>query len=168
MREVEDSFWSFSLRVYAAPGVADACLWLQDHRGLDVNRVLFSVWAGLLRGELQDSALAEAERVSRDWSERVVQSLRAARRGLDSGEHPELRADIQRVELAAEKIQQERLERLVLRGSPGALLPPPGREAARLNLSGYLETAGVALEREIASRFTQVIDAAVGEAPRAG
>ncbi|MCG8546534.1 MAG: TIGR02444 family protein, partial [Alphaproteobacteria bacterium] len=35
-----NAFWNFSLRAYARPGVADACIRLQDRYGVDVN-VLF-------------------------------------------------------------------------------------------------------------------------------
>ena len=34
--------------LYAQPGVADACLKLQDEFGLDVNLVLFCIWSRLL------------------------------------------------------------------------------------------------------------------------
>ena len=34
------SFWDFSVGTYRRPGVADACLSLQDRYGLDVNVLL--------------------------------------------------------------------------------------------------------------------------------
>src|ERR1700680_2972326 len=39
-------FWRFSLRFYRQPGVADACIALQDARGVDVNILLFFLWLG--------------------------------------------------------------------------------------------------------------------------
>lgn len=36
--------WAFSLQHYAKPGVKDACLALQDDRGLDVNVALACLW----------------------------------------------------------------------------------------------------------------------------
>ena len=43
----ETPFWQFSGAVYAHPGVAEACLDLQDRHGLDVNLLLFCAWAGV-------------------------------------------------------------------------------------------------------------------------
>ena len=37
-------FWRFSLRFYRLPGVADACIALQDGCGVDVNILLFLLW----------------------------------------------------------------------------------------------------------------------------
>ncbi|HEX6103216.1 MAG TPA: TIGR02444 family protein, partial [Alphaproteobacteria bacterium] len=39
-------FWSFSVALYGRPGVAPACLALQDRFGCDVNLLLFAIWAG--------------------------------------------------------------------------------------------------------------------------
>lgn len=43
---LENRFWRFSLAVYAAPGVADECLALQERCGIDVNILLFCAWVG--------------------------------------------------------------------------------------------------------------------------
>jgi uncharacterized protein (TIGR02444 family) len=37
-------FWRFSLRLYRAPGVGDACIVLQEETGVDVNLLLFLLW----------------------------------------------------------------------------------------------------------------------------
>ncbi len=37
-------FWRFSLATYRKPGVATACLALQDECGVDVNLMLFLLW----------------------------------------------------------------------------------------------------------------------------
>ena len=39
-------FWNFSLEIYAAEGVSEACLDLQERRGCDVNILLFCCWLG--------------------------------------------------------------------------------------------------------------------------
>src|SRR5260221_13755017 len=41
--------WRFSLRFYRRPGVADACIALQDGCGGDVNILLFFLWLPLPR-----------------------------------------------------------------------------------------------------------------------
>ena len=50
-------FWSFSLRIYGAPGVEPACLDLQDRFGADVNLALYCLWIGRA---LTPQALARA------------------------------------------------------------------------------------------------------------
>ena len=46
-------FWDFSLAVYGRPGVAPACLALQQRHGADVNLLLFCAWFGAAhRGRL--------------------------------------------------------------------------------------------------------------------
>ena len=37
-------FWRFSVKFYAVPGVAPACIELQDQAGVDVNMLFFLLW----------------------------------------------------------------------------------------------------------------------------
>ena len=37
-------FWQFSVKFYAVPGVAQACIDLQDQAGVDVNILFFLLW----------------------------------------------------------------------------------------------------------------------------
>ena len=39
-------FWDFSLHTYSAEGVGEACIALQERRGVDVNLILFCAWNG--------------------------------------------------------------------------------------------------------------------------
>ena len=56
--EAAASFWAFSLEFYARPGVAEACLALQDRHGLDVNILLLCCWLGWSgRGRLSPADL---------------------------------------------------------------------------------------------------------------
>jgi uncharacterized protein (TIGR02444 family) len=64
---------------YAAPGVARACLTLQDEHGQSVCLLLWAAWAGV-NGLAPDVPAAAA--LARTWEARVVGPLRAARRGL--------------------------------------------------------------------------------------
>ena len=62
-------FWTFSLAVYAEPGVQAECLDLQDQDGIDVNMLLFCAWLGACRHVLLTAADLEraAERVTRGF-----------------------------------------------------------------------------------------------------
>ena len=41
---LDNAFWKFSLAVYAAPGVPEECLAVQERYGVDVNVLLFCAW----------------------------------------------------------------------------------------------------------------------------
>jgi uncharacterized protein (TIGR02444 family) len=51
-----ESFWRFSLMVYARPGVAEALIGLQDRAGHNVNLILFGLWLGLCEAVPLDAA----------------------------------------------------------------------------------------------------------------
>jgi len=135
----DEALWRFSLAFYARPGVCEALIALQDRAGCDLNLMLFALWLGVSRGgRLSNEALATADRVARPLRVEVVEPLRALRRKLRP--HPDadvqrLREGIKAVELAAEKVIQNRLGGIA-RPVAG---DPVGRPAAALaNLQLYL------------------------------
>ena len=81
-----EAFWSWSCERYARPGVAEACLSLQDRHGVQVNLLLLGCWLG----ERGRAVTAEqAERISdaaASWEATVVRPLRETRRRLKSWE----------------------------------------------------------------------------------
>jgi uncharacterized protein (TIGR02444 family) len=142
MAENPEPFWSFSRGFYDRPGVAAACVALQDRHGCDVNVVLYACWVGLSgRGPLAAADLAGAEASNGAWRGAVIERLRAARRALREedriGPVLELYEAAKTAELAAERIAQRRLQ----------MLAPPEAERgaaertsdARANLALYLE-----------------------------
>ncbi|WP_326544016.1 TIGR02444 family protein [Pseudorhodoferax sp.] len=138
-----DGLWAFSLAVYARPNVAPACLLLQDQLGLDVNLLLFCLYAGSRGRVLSVDECRRVDDAVRPWREHTVQPLRAVRRWLktaDMASEPgtaALRRRVQAIELDAERLQQAVIE---------AVLPlPPGRASAAVsagNLHNYLASAG--------------------------
>ena len=83
MPDAAAEFWDFSLALYAKPGVAPACLVLQDEQGRDVNLALYCAWVGWSgRGRLGASDIDAAEHGLARWRQRVVEPLRAARRSI--------------------------------------------------------------------------------------
>jgi uncharacterized protein (TIGR02444 family) len=156
--ESDNPFWEFSLSLYGRPGVAEACLALQDRHGLDVNLVLYCCWAGARARRLDASEVARLAATVAEWQGAVVRPLRAARRhlkglaGADGGRLADLRSRVKDCELAAERIEQAMLvDALPPRA---AETQPPARKAAHqaahqaecaaANLARYLEVAGVA------------------------
>jgi len=113
-------FWAFSLRVYGRPGVAEACLALQDRHGVDVNLLLWCAWAGTEGIALDRAALDRAVAATAPWRDAVVRPLRTVRRALKedlgsipAGESVDFRARIKAAELEAERRQQVVLEAMI-------------------------------------------------------
>ncbi|MDB5405936.1 MAG: hypothetical protein JWL84_848 [Rhodospirillales bacterium] len=137
-------FWQFSLAVYAAPGVAEECLALQDRHGIDVNIALFCCWYGWSgRGRLAAVEIAAAEARVAEWTRNIVVPLRSVRRALKPLVAPAaaaIRTSVKRLELDAEREEQ----RLLVAGVPAASdrVDPAGDAA--LNLTSYLAAHGVA------------------------
>lgn len=140
-----NSFWDYSIRLYADQEVAAACLRLQDRRGIDVNVMLFCLWvASSGHGALRDSEVTEALAAVETWHRDVVRQLRALRRRLkgDVGAAPRDLADALRRAVAATEIDAEHIEQLMLAGclerSAGAAEPLDKARDAMANLSAYL------------------------------
>jgi uncharacterized protein (TIGR02444 family) len=122
--DLEADGWAFALHLYAQPGVADACLKLQDEAGVDVMMALMTVFAAVRhRVLLTPAEIKELDEACRPWREQIVHPLRAIRTRLKSGPLPApdsatepFRSTIKAAELAAERLQNQLLaERLPLR-----------------------------------------------------
>jgi uncharacterized protein (TIGR02444 family) len=120
------AFWDFSLALYGKPGVAPACLALQERHGVDVNALMFCVWlAESGRGPVPRAALDAAFAAVAAWHHQVVRTLRPLRQRLKFGFDPvdaelvrALRARIQKIEIDAEHVEQ-----LTLAASAAAQAP---------------------------------------------
>lgn len=181
MSDVDDkaadglSLWDFSIRVYGEPGVADACLNLQDHNGADVNLLLYCCWLGSHRRPLTADRLPAIVEATRPWAENVIRPLRRARRWLKSSTLPSgsadaarvgLREQIKRSELEAEHLQQTVLEQL----TQDHLAPQgPGDSPAAIaasNLAAYLSLAEIRADAAVLAGLTVLLDAALDDTRR--
>jgi uncharacterized protein (TIGR02444 family) len=136
------NFWSFSLQVYGRPGVAEACIALQDGLGLDVNLLLYCCWHGHAHRKLDEAALQRAMAAVEGWQREVVQPLRAVRRRLKSGVPPITARECQAIRRKVNdlEIESERIAQTVLEALPS---PPAGRRPAiDANLDLYLRLRG--------------------------
>jgi uncharacterized protein (TIGR02444 family) len=98
--------WRSVIATYARPGVAQACLLLQEALGVDVLVLLHLAYAqGRGHGPAGPEHVGRADAAIRGWRDTVVKPLRAVRRALgkDDPAVRGLRADIQRCELEAER-----------------------------------------------------------------
>jgi uncharacterized protein (TIGR02444 family) len=140
-----EEFWAFSLALYARPGVAEACLHLQDAHGLDVNLLLLCCWLARRGCRLSAADLAAAEARAAPLRTRVLEPLRAARRALKTmpgSGAAALYAQLKQVELAAEREEQRVI---VAPWSGSAASCDQGMEDA-INLILYFSIRGVAPE----------------------
>lgn len=117
-RPAGSAFWAFSLAFYARPDVPDACLALQDHAGADVNVLLYLLHLARSGRRLDATDVERIESAVAAWREGVVRPLRGVRRllkapptGFDDAATAELRSQLKRIELEAERLQQLVLER---------------------------------------------------------
>jgi uncharacterized protein (TIGR02444 family) len=117
--DLEGPHWRFALAIYGQPGVADACLMLQDRLGLDVNILLFATYATTecsVTVTAQDIQAMDA--AVQAWRTQAVMPLRALRRRLKQGFGPPeseyaemLRSKVKQTELLAEQIELAMLAR---------------------------------------------------------
>jgi uncharacterized protein (TIGR02444 family) len=142
------SFWDFSLAFYALPDVAPAFLRLQDECGADVNVMLFLLYLARAGRALPASEVARIHALAAPWRAEIVGPLRQVRRRLkaavgafEPSASAGLRSQVQRLELAAEKLQQQTLERRF----PSAEIGTAGADSAacaRASLARYEACVG--------------------------
>ena len=136
-------FWRFSLQFYRLPGVAEACIKLQEEAGADVNLLLFLLWHGARQRRLSTQEVERLEQKISVWRNSTVIPLRAIRRALKSppglveaGAAEAFRTRIKGVELEAERLQQEAMYHLVRDALLGETAPSVA-DAARANVAAY-------------------------------
>ena len=134
-------FWRFSLRFYRQPGVADACIALQEQSGVDVNLLLYLLWHATQRRVFAADEIAAIESRIGPWREATVIPLRGVRRALKTP--PSLvaaataeafRTRIKAVELEAERLQQEAMVELA---APSGNELASSEAAARASVAAY-------------------------------
>lgn len=151
-QEVGEGFlWQFALGFYRREGVEEACLALQDRFGADVTLLILCCFTGHHGAMLDEVAVNELSGRFAPWAGCVVSPLREVRRYLKTLKPEEgggegasaLRQEVKRLELQAEKLQIQMLERAL------SLLPAKDGRAAdrrgicRANLLRYLNALSV-------------------------
>jgi uncharacterized protein (TIGR02444 family) len=109
--------WDWAVAAYAAPGVADACLALQDSHEQNVPVLLWSAWVAATGRKPDAETIEAACDTARAWDSVVVAPLRSVRRTLrapipdiDDGPRENVRNRIKALELEAERHLLEALE----------------------------------------------------------
>jgi uncharacterized protein (TIGR02444 family) len=136
-------FWQFSLQFYRQPGVAEACIALQEESSVDVNLLMFLLWNATRRRKFSPDQVDWIESKICAWRESAVVPLRTVRRALKvptllipASTAEAFRTKVKGMELEAERLQQQAMYEL----EPHA---PPGEEvassvdAASANIAAY-------------------------------
>ena len=161
-----DPAWDFALRLYRMPGVAPACLELQERHGIDVTLMLFCLWHGTVCEEPLGERLPAVAASAREFHRASVLPIRAARRWLKrnpGGLKQPVAAALYGTVLAAE-IDCEHAELLMLsRQAPAPEArrgagPFPAAIAA--NLAAFFEVSDVSLAAEDRPAVAVILEAA--------
>lgn len=133
--------WTFSLDLYGREGVAGICLELQDRLGLDVNLVLYTVFAAHCGKALSADDLNTVEAGIRTWRDGILRPLRVLRRQLDdSGDEHEARQALLAAELSLEQVQQHRMWQA--RSPSGDWQPIAGERPLEANFAALAQHSG--------------------------
>lgn len=147
------AFWDFSLRLYARPGVAEACLRLQGRHGIDVNLLFCCLWLGMEGKRISRRDTARMIARVRRLHEQVVKPLRTARTALKAmlgAEDPALSPalGVLRAAIKKSELDAEHLEQVVLAGlQPARGTAPAGVALAEANAAAYFAAVDVRLGR---------------------
>lgn len=132
--------WTWTLMAYEAPGVADACLSLQDHNEQNVPLLLWAAWVAVTGRRPDQDTIEAACDAARAYDTVITAQLRAVRRTLkvpipdiDHDHREALRQQVKALELDAERRLMLELE---------ALAPTPSG-APRRAIDGLAETAKI-------------------------
>ena len=152
-KKTASPFWRFSLRIYGTPGVPAACLTLQDGSGVDVNVLLFGLFAASEGRQLAGADVAAIAAAIEPWRLQAVVPLRGVRRflkdtpaGFEAQDIPALRQRVKMMELEAERLQQEVLHSSWPVDKLG--VAAPADEAARANIQAYGAILGASLDTD--------------------
>ncbi len=107
--QLDNSFWQFSLALYAKPEAANYCLRLQDQHNMQVNLLLYSIWL-TFEGCILEPSLIKQNSQLQNWLTQIIPSIRYARKqvGEKSKQDP-LYKQLKACELTAEQQAQAQL-----------------------------------------------------------
>lgn len=163
----DNPFWDFSLEVYARPGLSEACLALQEEFGVDVNMLLFCMWLAQQGRALDDAAAGGCMAIAGPWQNGMVTPLRALRHACrdDTSLAPEglresLRQELLRVELHAERIEQELLlDFSTAAFTSGSAAAPRSPATAERNIATYFAAAGIVMNARTGELIERILPA---------
>jgi uncharacterized protein (TIGR02444 family) len=160
--------WRFAVTLYREPGVADACLRLQDEAGADVNIVFFLLWNASQMRQYSAADVKATDGMVADWRATAVVPMRAIRRALkdapvlpDNGVVEDYRTKVKGLELEAERLEHEALLDFFQESAPGTSVASP-TDAARENLAAYESYLATSFPKDSVQTILAAFDAKHG------
>jgi uncharacterized protein (TIGR02444 family) len=168
--DLDNELWRFSLSFYGRQDVSSACLVLQEELGVDVDVLLFAIFACVERGVTLDTQeLAAIDDLVRDWRTEVVQVLRQIRKRLKSGAlsstssaREELRNRVKADELKAEQIELAILAGWLDRQPPRRVDSPVNAHSIPLLVANYFASKNEAQHAPNVEDAVQKLTRAIG------
>lgn len=168
--ELEADSWAFALAIYAKPGVAEACLTLQNEAGVDVMILLIATFAAIKhRLLLTAEDIRVLDEACRPWREQIVRPLRAIRSGLKTGPQPApnnatepFRSQVKALELAAERLENQLLTECLSLRAPahGTVTPEQLQTVLKSVVAHFAKGRGV----QLSSAIGTIVEAAIQDA----
>lgn len=172
--ELEAESWAYALALYARPGVAEACLALQNEAGVDVMLLLTATFAATRhRLTLTPPELGALDDACRPWREQIVRKLRTIRTELKTGPEPapgsateSFRSQVKALELEAEKLENKLLvECLPLRPqAPEKIRPEQLRDILDNVVGHFAGQRGTKAGASLSSSIEAIVGAAMQDA----
>jgi uncharacterized protein (TIGR02444 family) len=168
--ELAEDSWTFALGLYARPGVAEACLTLQNEADVDVMLLLVVTFAAVKRRLLLTTdEIAALDAACGPWREQVVRRLRTIRTKLKTGPDPApsgatepFRSKVKALELEAEKLENRLLvECLPLRPAREATRPEQLRAILNEAVTYFAERRGTKADASLSSSIEVIVRAAI-------
>ena len=136
-----DILWRMSLHVFNDGEIADACLGSQRETGLDISLLFWLCWTGMeLWHEVSIRDLRQILQSIYAWRKDVVEVLRGLRIRMRTPINPvhvhrqeHLRAKLRKLEICAERIEQEMLMRF-----SSDFTRNSGKSCAYINMRRYI------------------------------
>ncbi|MEM9837932.1 MAG: TIGR02444 family protein [Pseudomonadota bacterium] len=109
--------WDYALKIYKLPGVKEDLLNLQDRYHIDVNSVIWCLWAARHGFPLEEAEAKEILGTTREMAMHTTRPLRAVRRflsgpriGFTAEALKALRDEVLRTEIMSEELVLRRLD----------------------------------------------------------
>jgi uncharacterized protein (TIGR02444 family) len=172
--QIEADSWAFALALYERPGVAEACLTLQNEAGVDVMLLLTVTFAAVRhRVLLTADEIKAMDDTCRLWREQIVWPLRTIRTELKTGPEPapseateRFRSQVKALELAAEKVENQLLtEHLPLKLPARENIRPEQLRAVLENVVAlFAERRGATPKANLPSSIDTIVEASIQDA----
>ena len=169
--ELEAASWAFALAIYARPGVADACLTLQNEVGVDVMLLMMATFATVKRRTLLTAdEIGALDQACGPWREQIVKKLRTIRTELKTGPRPApseatepFRSRIKTLELEAERLENQLLAECLPARPPAHGPATPEQLHAVLHdvVTFFADKRGIKLDTRLSPSIDAIVEAAI-------